>query len=44
MKLGDGKVIDNPRRPGEIAWRAALQHATENIGDRTAIEIPVELM
>jgi hypothetical protein len=43
MKLGDGKVVDNPRRPGEIAWRDALKHQTENIGDRTAIEVQVEL-
>jgi beta-alanine degradation protein BauB len=43
MKLGDGKVVDNPRRPGEIAWRDALKHQTENIGDRTAMEIQVEL-
>jgi hypothetical protein len=34
MKLGDGKVIDNPRRPGEIAWPDALNHV-ENIEDRT---------
>jgi quercetin dioxygenase-like cupin family protein len=43
MKLGDGRVVDNPRRPSEIAWRDALKHQTENIGDRTAIEIQVEL-
>jgi quercetin dioxygenase-like cupin family protein len=43
MKLADGRTIDNPRRPGEIAWRDALKHETENIGDRTAIEIQVEL-
>jgi quercetin dioxygenase-like cupin family protein len=43
MKLGDGSVVDNPRRPGEIAWRDALKHQTENIGDRTAMEIQVEL-
>jgi quercetin dioxygenase-like cupin family protein len=43
MKLGDGKVVDNSRRPGEIAWRDALKHVTENIGDRTAMEIQVEL-
>jgi quercetin dioxygenase-like cupin family protein len=43
MKLGDGKVVDNPRKPGEIAWRDALKHQTENIGDRTAMEIQVEL-
>jgi len=43
MKLGDGKAIDNPRRPGEIAWPDALNHVTENIEDRTAMEIQVEL-
>jgi quercetin dioxygenase-like cupin family protein len=43
MKLGDGRVVDNPRKPGEIAWRDALKHQTENIGDRTAMEIQVEL-
>ena len=43
MKLGDGRVVDNPRRPGEIAWRDALRHETENIGDKTAVEIQVEL-
>jgi quercetin dioxygenase-like cupin family protein len=43
MTLADGKVVDNPRRPGEVAWRDALQHVTENIGDRTAVEIQIEL-
>jgi quercetin dioxygenase-like cupin family protein len=43
MTLGDGRTVDNPRRPGEIAWRDALKHVTENIGDRTAMEIQVEL-
>jgi beta-alanine degradation protein BauB len=43
MTLGDGRTIDNPRRPGEIAWRDALQHVTENVGDHTAVEIQVEL-
>ena len=43
MKLSDGKVIDNLRRPGELAWRDALKHETENVGDRTAMEIQVEL-
>lgn len=43
MKLGDGRVVDNPRRPGEIAWRDPLKHETENIGDHTAVEIQVEL-
>jgi len=43
MTLGDGRTVDNPRRPGEIAWRDALKHVTENVGDRTAVEIQVEL-
>lgn len=43
MKLADGKLIDNVRKPGEIAWRDALEHQTENIGDHTAMEIQVEL-
>lgn len=43
MAMADGRNIDNVRRPGEIAWRDALKHATENLGDRTAMEIQVEL-
>jgi hypothetical protein len=43
MTLGDGKIVDNPRRPGEVAWRDALKHVTENIGDHTAVEIQIEL-
>jgi len=43
MKLADGKLIDNRRKPGEIAWRDALTHETENIDDRAAFEIQVEL-
>jgi len=43
MAMSDGRVIDNVRKPGEIAWRDTLKHATENIGDHTAIEIQVEL-
>ena len=43
MQLGDGRVVDNPRRAGEVAWRDAMRHATENIADRTAVEIQVEL-
>jgi hypothetical protein len=43
MKLADGKDVDNPRKAGEIAWRDALKHETENIGDHTAMEIQVEL-
>jgi quercetin dioxygenase-like cupin family protein len=43
MTLGDGRKIDNPRKPGEVAWRDALKHETENIGDKRAIEIQIEL-
>ena len=43
MTMSDGKEIDNVRKPGEIAWRDRLQHATENIGHETAMEIQVEL-
>ncbi len=43
MTLGDGRQIDNPRKPGEVAWRDALQHETENIGEKRAVEIQIEL-
>jgi quercetin dioxygenase-like cupin family protein len=43
MLLGDGRVVDNPRRPGDLAWRDPLKHQTENIGDHTAVEIQIEL-
>jgi len=43
MQMADGRNVDNVRKPGEIAWRDPLKHATENVGDRTAIEIQVEL-
>lgn len=43
MKLADGRLVDNPRQPGEVAFRDAYQHQTENIGDHTAVEIQIEL-
>jgi len=43
MAMADGRVIDNPRKPGDIAWRDALTHVTENIGENVAMEIQVEL-
>jgi len=43
MTLADGKQVDNPRHPGELAWRDAYRHTTENVGDRTAVEIQIEL-
>jgi quercetin dioxygenase-like cupin family protein len=43
MLLGDGKAVDNPRHPGEIAWRDFMKHETENLGEKTAVEIQIEL-
>jgi len=43
MTMADGKDVDNVRKPGEIAWRDQLKHATENVGEHTAMEIQVEL-
>lgn len=43
MKLGDGRVVDNPRHRGDIAWRDALRHQTEQMGAKTATEIQVEI-
>jgi quercetin dioxygenase-like cupin family protein len=43
MTLADGKQVDNPRHPGDVAWRDAYRHTTENVGDRTAVEIQIEL-
>jgi len=43
MEMADGRVVDNPRRPGDVAWRDAMKHATENVGARTAVEIQVEV-
>ncbi len=43
MTMADGKQVDNPRHPGEIAWRDAYRHTTENVGDQTAEEIQIEL-
>jgi quercetin dioxygenase-like cupin family protein len=43
MALSDGKLVDNIRRKGEVAWRDAMKHSTENIGSQTAMEIQVEL-
>ena len=43
MTLPDGKTVDNPRKPGEIAWRDYMKHQTENLGERTAVEIQIEM-
>ena len=43
MELGDGRVVDNPRQPGEVAWRDYMKHSTLNVGRKTAVEIQVEL-
>ena len=41
--LPDGRKVDNPRKPGEVAWRDALAHVTENIGEKRDEEIQIEL-
>jgi quercetin dioxygenase-like cupin family protein len=43
MALADGKSVDNLRRKGEVAWRDAMKHSTENVGSKRAMEIQVEL-
>jgi hypothetical protein len=43
MTMADGRILDNPRRPGDVGWRDPLKHVTENIGDHEAVEIQVEL-
>jgi hypothetical protein len=43
MRIADGRVVDNVRHPGEVAWREAMKHATENVDDQPAAEIQVEL-
>ena len=43
MKLGDGTAVNYQRKAGEVAWRDALKHETENLDDHTAVEIQVEI-
>jgi quercetin dioxygenase-like cupin family protein len=43
MALSDGRLVDNVRKKGEVAWRDAMKHSTENVGNQTAMEIQVEL-
>jgi len=43
MALSDGRLVDNVRKRGEVAWRDAMKHSTENVGNQTAMEIQVEL-
>jgi hypothetical protein len=43
MALADGKLVDNVRHPGEVAWRDYMKHQTENIGEKQAVEIQIEL-
>ena len=43
MAFPDGTVNDNRRKKGDIAWRDALQHSTENVEDQHAEEIQVEM-
>jgi len=43
MTFPDGSVNDNRRQKGDIAWRDALMHSTENVEDYHAEEIQVEM-
>jgi quercetin dioxygenase-like cupin family protein len=43
MTFPDGTVNDNKRKKGDVAWRDALKHTTENVEDGHAEEIQVEL-
>jgi quercetin dioxygenase-like cupin family protein len=43
MTFPDGTVTDNIRKKGDIAWRDALQHSTENVENERAEEIQVEM-
>jgi hypothetical protein len=43
MALANGKLVDNVRHPGEVAWRDYMKHQTENIGEKQAVEIQIEL-
>ena len=43
VKLADGRLADNSRKPGEIVWNEASKHQSEQMGDNTAIEVLVEL-
>ena len=43
MKLADGRIVDNPRKPGDLGWRDAYRHQTEQQGEKVAMEIQVEL-
>jgi hypothetical protein len=43
MTLANGKVVNNDRKPGEIAWRDALKHETLQDGETPTAEIQVEI-
>jgi beta-alanine degradation protein BauB len=43
MAISDGRLVDNVRRKGEVAWRDYMKHQTENIGSQRAMEIQIEL-
>ena len=43
MKMGDGTTVNYTRKAGEVAWRDALKHETENLDDYTAVEIQAEI-
>ena len=43
MAFPDGTVNDNRRAKGDVAWRDALKHSTENVENQRAEEIQVEM-
>jgi quercetin dioxygenase-like cupin family protein len=43
MTFPDGKVNDNKRNRGDVAWRDAVKHTTENVENTHAEEIQVEI-
>ena len=43
MTFPDGTANDNKRKKGDVAWRDAVKHTTENVEDEHAEEIQVEL-
>ena len=41
--LTNGTIVDNLRKRGEVGWREAVKHQAENVGDKRAEEIQIEI-
>lgn len=41
--LSNGTIADNLRKRGEVGWREAVKHQAENVGDKRAEEIQIEI-